>query len=99
MLARHAVAVALQFRGNVQSFLMHAERTNTVAAPHELYWRARHAHPDRNFGAERHQLEMARERARDPLIPLVSAVVTHALTQQAAAHADARPRLFGLAKV
>lgn len=59
--------------------------------------RARDAHPYRDFGADRHQLEVTRERARDPLIPLVSAVVPHALTQQATAHADAEPRLSGLA--
>ncbi len=94
---RDAAAVALQFRCDIRSFPVHTARTNAVAAPHEVNRRARHAHPDRDFGADRHQLEMARERARDPLIPLVSAVVTHALTQQATAHADAQPRRSSLA--
>jgi hypothetical protein len=73
---------------------MHANGAHLASARDELNWRARHAEPDRDFGADRHQFEMARERARDPFVPLVAAVITHAFTQQATAHADTQARLF-----
>jgi hypothetical protein len=73
---------------------MHANGAHLASARDELNWRARHAESDRDFGADRHKLEMARERARDPLISLVAAVVTHAFTDEATAHADTQARLF-----
>jgi hypothetical protein len=72
---------------------MHANGAHLACARDELNRRARHAKSDRDFGADRHQLEMAGERARDPLISLVAAVIAHAFAHEATAHADTQSRL------